>query len=216
MDLQGEIKAAEDLLFRTLKLTIWERALYYHLLRHTRLKGENSAVFGLNSLAKAVSTSDFTIRKAVRSMHKKGCIRIEDRGKSGHQISVLLPSEIDSLRKEQETATPIDLEMVDFFTDRKHVRALVSREVERCFYCLRTISAETCVLDHVAPQVDGVDNSYRNIVAACHECNSTKGGSGGADFLRTLYRRGVLTQDEFVKRQEQVERLRAGECRPHI
>jgi hypothetical protein len=216
MDLQGEFKAVEDLLFPTLKLNAWERALYYHLLRHTRLQGENSAVFGLDALAKAAGMSVTTIREGVRSMHKKGCIRIEDRGNSGHRISVLLPSEIDSLRKEQETQAPLDLETVDFYTDRKYVGALVAREEDHCFYCLKGISAEQCVLDHVEPQVDGGGNSYRNIVASCHECNSLKRGASGTDFLRTLYRRSVLTQDELAKRLKQVERLRAGECRPHI
>jgi hypothetical protein len=37
----------EDLLAPQLQLDSWERTLYYHLLRHTRLKGIPSALFAV-------------------------------------------------------------------------------------------------------------------------------------------------------------------------
>ena len=33
-----------------------------------------------------------------------------------------------------------------------------------------------------------------NIVAVCHECNSKKAGKNGDDFVRSLYRDGILSE----------------------
>lgn len=38
----------------------------------------------------------------------------------------------------------------------------------------RWITRDTCERDHANPQAEGTDNSYRNIVADCHECNKLK------------------------------------------
>jgi hypothetical protein len=42
MDLERLIVEIEDLLFPRFQLNVWERVLYYHLLRHTRLIGIES------------------------------------------------------------------------------------------------------------------------------------------------------------------------------
>jgi 5-methylcytosine-specific restriction endonuclease McrA len=110
----------------------------------------------------------------------------------------------------------IDVESVDFFTGRNHVEALIAREGGKCFYCLRTVVTENCVLDHVRPQLDGDDNSYRNVVVACHDCNSRKGGSRADEFLRLLYREGLLSQSEFSQQLARLEALQNGQLVPDI
>ena len=48
-------------------------------------------------------------------------------------------------------------------------------------------------LGPVVPRVELGRNSYRNLVSCCLECNSKKGHSPAADFLRWLYRKRRLT-----------------------
>ena len=206
----------EDLLAPKLQLDVYERTLYYHMLRHTRIAGKESASFGLATLGSATGMSDWKVREAVRSMDSKGCIKIEDRTAKGHLIRVLLPSELPDLQTVSEVNSTVDIETLDFFTGRRYLKALLVREDERCFYCLRRVAPESCVLDHVNPQVNGPDNSYRNIVVACHECNSAKQGRNGEDFVRLLYRNGLLSASECQDRLEAVNALRAGKLVPEL
>ena len=59
-----------------------------------------------------------------------------------HDLGIL-----EHRRKEQH----IDIEELDFFYGRKYLSELLIRENWQCFYCLKTISEETCELDHVVP-----------------------------------------------------------------
>jgi HNH endonuclease len=206
----------EDLLAPQLQLDVYERTLYYHMLRHTRLVGKESAVFGLATLASATAMSDWKVREAVRSMDSKGCIKIEDRSTKGHLVRVLLPSELPNVQAVSKVSPTIDVETLDFFTERRYLTALLAREDEHCFYCLRRVAPESCVLDHANPQVSGRDNSYRNIVVACHECNSAKQGRNGEDFIRLLYRNGILSGSECQDRLEAVTALRSGKLVPQL
>ena len=64
---------------------------------------------------------------------------------------------------------------------------LLSVQGRRCFYCSATLDGPTTkrpranqwTRDHVVPQRAG-GLSYRNLVIACHRCNSTKGHSAPA------------------------------------
>jgi hypothetical protein len=58
------------------------------------------------------------------------------------------------------------------------------------------------------------DNSYRNVVAACRQCNNRKGSSDAEDFLRVLYRENILSHDDFEQRLFHLYRLKIGELRP--
>jgi len=215
MDYPREISDIEDLLFPQFLLSVWERTLYYHLLRHTRVIGQEYTLFGLDSLAKRTGMSVHKVRKSIRSLHQKRCIVIDERSRQGHSVRVLLPSEI-ALAPLGESEPIIDIKSIDFFTGRNYVEALATREQGKCFYCLRAITVESCVLDHVKPQLDGDDNSFRNVVAVCHECNSRKGGNGADSFLRILYREGLFTQVEFSEQAARIVALQKGQLIPDI
>ena len=209
--IQGEI---EDLLFQELSLDVWERSLYYHLLRHTRTIGVEQGLFAIQPLATALGVGESKARDALRSLHNKGCVRIESRSGAGHLVRVLLPSEMGLVRPTAEN--DINIDELDFFTGRKYVAAVVEREKGRCFYCLRSIDTATCVLDHAVPQVNGGSHSYRNVVASCHECNSRKQGLDAADFFRDLYRRAVLSASELEERMSSLRELREGKLVPAV
>jgi hypothetical protein len=205
------LEEVEEQLFTVLDLDVWERCIYYRLLRLSLSSDAPASIqFALATTAKAMGMSEDKIRRSVRSMAVKGCIRIEDRGKNGHLVRVLLPSDIDAVRAARAVDDPVDLESIDFHTDRRYLYAIVQRENGECFYCGRVITLDTAVLDHVVADVDGGGNSHRNIVAACHECNSLKQAAAPDDFVRRLYRGGLLSQQDVTARLERLVRLRAG------
>jgi hypothetical protein len=210
------LKNIEDYLIPQLRLDRVERSLYYHLLRHTRIVGKEVSLFGILSLSEASGISETTVRERIRILDEKGCIKIENRSGKGHFLRVLLPGEIDGLVPTRSEVPAVDINSVDFFAGRTFARALVERENGQCFYCLRSIDSETCVLDHVIPQAARGDHSFRNIVVCCHECNSSKQGQDAAEFLRAKYRTGLLSQAELLERLATLEKLQLGQLIPEI
>ena len=206
----------EDLLVPGLGLDVWERVLYYHLLRHTRLKGQQAAMFAVAPLSDATGVSHYKVRNTLRSLHRKGCISIEDRSRNGHLVAVLLPSQIPGLERKSVEAETLEIESVDFFTDRRYVVALLNRDNGSCFYCLKQLQETVCELDHLTPQAAKYDNSYRNIVVACHTCNKSKGESTAPDFVRKLYRDGVLNEKELQQRLGAIEDVQSGQLAPKL
>ena len=215
MELPEIIRNIEDHLFPTLKLTIRERSLYYHFFRHTRLIGKESATFAIYPLADVLDLAHSSVRESIREMEKKGCIQI-DRSRQGHLVRLLLPHEIEGIIPEDVPEVPIDIETIDFFAQRQYLPQLIGRENGKCFYCMRTIRPDNCELDHVIPNVAQGDNSYKNIVASCHQCNTTKQARTGEDFLRLLYREGVLSQAELKERLSAIESLQSGRLTPEL
>ena len=74
---------------------------------------------------------------------------------------------------------------------------------------------QTYVIEHVISRPEG-DNSYRNLVAACRECNNRKGAVAAEEFLRTLYRDALLERAEFEDRLVLLGKLRSGELKPVV
>jgi hypothetical protein len=65
VDLVQELKNIEDYLVPKLQLDHIDRALYYHLLRHTRVIGKEASLFGLSSLSVASGISETTLRERI-------------------------------------------------------------------------------------------------------------------------------------------------------
>jgi len=215
MDMNATARDIEDILFQRLELDVWERALYWHLLRHTHVEGRPMFVTGLEALSRKTAASTTKLREAIRSMAAKGCITIDDRNRAGHAITVLLPEQIPGLLVVTQTA-PIEIEQLDFYQDRRYLEALMERQQGQCVYCLRMLTAESAVLDHLVSQMAGGSNSHKNIVVACHACNSGKQASSADEFLRLLYRQGVLGQDDLKARLELVSKISGGALVPVI
>ena len=165
-------------------------------------------------LANAMGVAESSAREDNRSLNERGCIKIEDRSRNGHLLRVLLPEEIEGVVPKGAPATEIDLNGLNFFSGRRYLSALLAREDGRCFYCLKGIRPQSCELDHVVSLANGTDHSYRNIVCSCHECNTTKQAQTAPDFVRALYRKGVLSQAELEDRLSGIERLQAGQLVP--
>lgn len=211
------IEEIEDYLIPFLRLDSYERSLYYHLFRHTRLVGKAKTVFVISSAPKTVRLSEWAARNKLRTMDKKGCIKIVEVRRDGLEISVLLPNEIEGCVVEKgEEVESVDIEAINFYSDPNYRETILKRENGECLYCRRKITKDNYVLDHLIPKLKGGDDSYRNIVAVCYECNSIKSGENANDFVRDLYRRCVLNQKELEQRLNAIESIRTGQLRPEI
>jgi len=211
------IKEIEDYLIPFLKLNTYERSLYYSLFRQTRLVNKEEIIFVISSALSSVGITDFSTRKHLRIMDKKGCIKIVEVRRDGLKIKIFLPSEISGcVVDKKENLVVINIENINFYNDSKYRKTILQRENEKCFYCLKKITNENYVLDHLVPQVENVDNSYKNIVAVCHECNSKKSGSNANDFVRKLYRDSILSLKELEERLVKIEIVKNGELKPII
>jgi hypothetical protein len=222
-------KQLEDVVVPRLRLSVSERVVYYHLLRHSRLEGKVRYRFSIASLSRAISLSLCPVRKAVRRLADHGAIRLLRRSKTGHVVEVRVPEEIraarfaaarisDAARLADEAPLPraVRLAETDFMQTKALRRAIHAREGGRCFYCLRRQVATVRCLDHVVPRTHSGGNSYRNLVSCCLECNSQKSDKPAEDFLRWMYRQRRLTAAELAERVRALHALAAGKLRPAV
>jgi hypothetical protein len=206
------------------KLDTYEQAIYLYLLRHSRLQALDEIVVGFKSARRRMAfgigsegtpMSEGTCYKKLKSLANKGCIVLSASEREGMRLRLLLPSEIDGIIKRPVVQAELALEDMNFFGDPENRSAILAREGNRCFYCLRALDASNYVIEHVTSRPNG-DDSYRNVVAACRQCNNRKGDSPAEEFVRGLYRSGFLEAGEFEERVTAISRLRAGELRPTL
>lgn len=206
------------------KLDTYEQAIYLYIFRHSRLIGKEDVVIGFKSARARVACgvgqkgkpmSENTAYEKLQSLESKGCIKILTSERTGRRIYLKLPQEISGVIAQVVVAPPVSLEEIDFFNSSENRFLILNREDHRCFYCLRALTSENHVIEHVISRPNG-NNSYRNVVAACRQCNNRKGNSSADDFLRTLYRESFLSATEFEERLSHLERLRNGELKPAL
>ena len=218
-------KQIEDLLVPRFRLSVIDRAIYAHLLRHSRFEGKLRLRFSVYWLAKGARISVGAARQALRRLFNQGVLNLIERSKSGHVIEVRLPDEIFAaassvqlIAPEDSATLPLadDLEKADFLQTKALRESIHEREQGRCFYCLRRLTCEVRCLDHVVPQAASGGNSYRNLVSCCLECNSQKSDTPAPDFLRWLFRERRITSVELAARLQALDALAAGQLRPSI
>lgn len=219
-------KQMEDQLVPRLRLSVIDRTIYSHLLRHTRLEGKPRLRFSILWLARNVCISTGPVREGVRRLVTLGALRLVQRSKAGHVVEVRLPGEIRAMRlnrierraaaKEQRRRVSVNIEEADFLHDKSLGKAIHARERGQCFYCLRRTTSTVHCLDHVVPRSRSGPNSYRNLVSSCMECNVQKGEKRAADFLRRLYRDRRLTAPELAARLRALDALTSGKLRPPL
>ncbi|NQW23530.1 MAG: HNH endonuclease [SAR202 cluster bacterium] len=110
----------------------------------------------------------------------------------------------------------VDLEALDFYRDERNRPAIFEREKSKCFYCRHILTDGDYGLDHVQPQIHNGTNSCRNVVAACHSCNSSKGDVAATNHVRNLYRLGFLTEPELEERLAELDKLSQGLLPPIV
>jgi hypothetical protein len=132
----------------------------------------------------------------------------------GRRIRLRLPKEIEGVIPPAiKTEIERDIEELDFFNEPQNRIAVLKRENFRCFYTLKQIDANSCVIDHVVSRPIG-NNGYRNVVAASREANNRKGSRSAEEFFRILFREGFLSEQEFAERMQTLSDLRQGLLKP--
>ena len=207
-------KDIEDYVVHALHLTPYERSLYYHLLRHSRLLGRRQLRISTSVLTHQLGFSWSSTRYFLHQLARKGGIRILRRGTFGFEIEVLLPDEIPGWHRSATATEPIDLVSSRDSKSSVQRRTIYRRDGGRCFYCLRRMHLSTAELDHVVPLSEGGEDSARNLVACCQHCNEEKKTQPAADFLRALYRSARLTAPELDDRLAALDALRQGQLLP--
>ncbi len=216
-------KQMEDQVIPRLRLTLIERAVYSYLLRHSYLEGKRELQFSIAWLARGVQLSNGPARKAVRNLVRHGVLRLVERNKNGHAVEVRLPEEIrvgrakpTGPRTVARAGVVIDIEEEDFERIPTLRQSIHEREGGRCFYCLRRLTPQVRCLDHVEPRARSGNNSYRNLVSCCLECNSQKGEGGAEDYLRWLFRERRLPASDLSGRLRALDALAAGKLPPPL
>lgn len=203
------------------KLDSYEQAIYHYIFRHTFLVGEKqtlystrSAEIGLGIGDNAKPPSMKTRSKKIRSLEAKGAVKIIERSNKGILVELLLPNEIPGLLVKNKIEH-LDLASLDFYKDRRLIKALLERENYRCFYTGKKITEENCFLDHVTPQAKGGSNSYTNIVATCFDANSLKNNLAVGDFARVLFKEEILSLEEFNELKKKIDAVQRGDLVPN-
>ena len=169
--------------------------------------------FGVGKVRTAPSAH--VIYEKLKSLESKGCIKVLSSERLGTRLIIFAPREFPGLVSGPSPQESIDLEEIDFFGVTENRRLILEREENRCFYCLAKLDMNNYVIEHVVSRPMG-NNSYRNVVAACRQRNNRKNSMLVEDYLRMIYREGLLNADEFKGRQAHLEQLSAGELKPQL
>jgi len=139
-------KQMEDLLAPQLSFSLADRAVYSHLLRHSRLEGKLPFQFSISWLARGVGLGSKCTRDTVRRLIARGVLHLVERGyRAHHVVRVRLPLEVKGVCDAKTAAhrlapaprVVINIEEADFLGKQNLRRAIHEREGGHCFYCLR-------------------------------------------------------------------------------
>lgn len=202
----------EEQMVPNLRLKLFDRALYFHLVRVTRLKGKRMLVTSMPKLAADAALCKSVVKKGLWRLERHGAVRILYRNYHGHRVEVRLPQEIPGCRRHMRAAGRTEA-AEDCYHSPKRRQIIFERDGHRCFYCLRNLGKYR-VVDHVVPQSQKGGDDYWNLVACCPACNFAKGELSAEDLLRKLVRQEVLSRREFNARIEALRLFRQKKLRP--
>jgi hypothetical protein len=200
----------------------WEQMLYHYVFRHTFLEGKAIIVVPARSIGLkigkgrkgAIELARNTIPRKLRCLEKKGAIKILGKGREGTRVQVVLPRDIPGLIPDPAIVPTPDLSLVDFYSSSDNRQRILERDMRTCRYCLRSLAELGFTLDHIQPQSENGDHSYKNLVAVCFECNSRRQSRPTDEFLREHYRAGVLSSEDLKSCLQYIEKVMKGEVVP--
>lgn len=207
------------------KLETIEQSIYLYVIRHTVFEDKDDILLSISSAAKlnyfglsgrGGKMSISATRDKVYTLQAKGFIEVVDSTPTGLRLKAILPSQVPSIQESEEAkAKEIPLEELDFYTIPKLRQALKKREGDRCFYSLQKITDENFTVDHVVSRPEG-KNTYNNLVATTKTMNTKKSNMSADDFLRLLFREGLLSEVEFQGRIKALQQLISWKLKPNI
>lgn len=158
---------------------------------------------------------NLNVKRRLPDLFEHKCIAVNRQRGGANEIAIHLPSDIPACRQliEQEErealVEPTRKDERDYYTDPGRRLTVLVRDSNTCVYCTTALSEDTFVLDHLVPVAKGGSNKKHNLVAACEVCNRRRSDSDPVQFLRENYRQQLLTQDEFLRQKDYIERLLA-------
>src|SRR3989475_12624289 len=87
----------EDFLYPRLRLSVTDRAVYSHLIRHSRLERQLQLRFSMPWLARGIGVSTGPVRESVRRLVVLGALHLIRSSKARPVIDVRLPDETPRL-----------------------------------------------------------------------------------------------------------------------
>ena len=207
------------------KLGTIEQAIYLYVVRHTVFENKDNVLVSISSAAKSNAfglsgrggpMGISQTRDKVYTLQEKGFIEVVDSTPTGLRLKAILPSENPAVRAEEEIKEQsVPLGELDFYTVPELRQALRNREDNKCFYSFQKITDENFTIDHVISRPEG-KNTYNNLVATTKAMNNKKADMPAQDFLRSLFRDGLLSEPEFQERTIALEQLQACELKPSV
>ena len=184
--------------------TPYEQSIYNYLFRWSFLesgatavrKGKRTIALGMGRASGVGGygsgrVSYGAVDKNIKSLEKKGHIRIGNVTREGTLYTVLLPmgiKECIELKQKREGISNVD--DVDYFNVSGNRIKIFERDNYTCHYCGSKVTKENATLDHFRPSSRGGDNSKENLVTSCLDCNSIKSGrtfeEAAPDLLKRL------------------------------
>ena len=128
------------------RLDSYEQMLYHYLFRHTHLEKKKDIIIGTRSLQTRIGLgigkagsppSQRIVSEKIRSLEKKGCIKVDSRSAQGTRVEVILPKQIPDIIPETTLERKHKLEDLDFFNTPELRQSILKREKYKCFYCLK-------------------------------------------------------------------------------
>ena len=164
------------------ELTPYETSLYIFLLRSSFLKDHSSEIRigqiaienkGLGS-SHGGKTHHTTIKRLVKGLEEKGCIKVGDTNRDGTLYTIILPEQIPLVA--EKLAIVPDIKDENYFTNPEKRNELFERDKWVCHYCGEKVSEENATLDHLTPQCKDGKHTKDNLKTSCLVCNSIKSG----------------------------------------
>jgi 5-methylcytosine-specific restriction endonuclease McrA len=196
-----------DYLVPLLRLKPAEQAIYFYLLRQTRMKGDRIATLSRKAIAAGAQRSVYGLNAQLMRLVRKGCLRVEARVPRGVTVEVLLPREIMAwLKRGGHRKVDLIAEWPAHQNPAKRL-AILRREKGRCFYCRKRLESLRMWLDHLEPLSVGGSTRMENLVACCKSCNLEKGASRASRYLYLLYRTRRLSRGQYKDRMKALRRM---------
>lgn len=154
-----------------------------------------------------------TVKRRLPDLFEHKCIAVNRQRGGANLISVHLPSDIPGCRvlleqEEREALlVPDQKDERDYYSDPQRRLVILARDRSACVYCTAPLSEDSFVLDHLVPVAKGGTTKRHNLVTACEACNRRRGDTEPVAFLRGNYRQQLLSQDEFLRQKDYIEKL---------
>jgi len=196
-----------DYVVPLLRLKVTEQAIYFYLMRHSRMVGSRLVTVLKQTLGEGVQRSEFNLNEHLGRLARKGCVAFRGHNVGGMVLEVYTPGEIVHWLSSGAYTTVDVNERLLAYKDPAKRRLLLRRDRGRCFYCRKLLKISELHVDHLEPISAGGSTRMENSVACCERCNREKGPAPASRYLYLLYRMRRLSHRRYKERKIALRKL---------